>query len=718
VPAASVLGVTDDLLSVAPRRGCLVPGFNDMATTRPDLAAELVGTDPTTVFAQTNRVLLWRCPNHDEPYPSPGAGRAAGQGCGYCRGLRVLPGFNDMATTRPDLAAELVGTDPTTVIAGTTKLLLWRCPNHDEPYPSKGVSRVSGYGCGYCRGLRVLPGFNDMATTRPDLAVELVGTEPTTVTAQTNRVLLWRCPNHDEPYPSPGAARAAGRGCGYCHGLRVLPGFNDMATTRPDLAKDLVGTDPTTVIAGTAKVLMWRCPNHDEPFRATGNSRVSGHGCGYCQGLRVLPGFNDMATTRPDLAKDLIDADPTTIIAGTDRVLTWRCANHKETYRAPGASRAQGSGCPYCANGRVLLGFNDMATTRPDMAVCLVGTDPATVIAGTPKVLMWRCPNHYEPYPSPGARRAEGRTPGYGCGYCHGLRVLPGFNDMTTTRPDLAAELVGTDPTTVIAGTHLVLMWRCSNHDEPYPLAGAQRAAGIGCGYCANQKVLSGFNDMATTNPSMAADLVGTDPTSVCAGTEAILLWRCPNHPEPYPASGMNRLKDRGCGYCANRRVLPGFNDMATTHPDLAGEITDCDPSTVIATAPRKHSWRCRACGYQWSARAVSRAKGTGCPKCADYGFDPAKPAWIYLMQRHGEQQIGITGNLKIRTGHHAGSGWTLVQAVGPMQGSRAFEKELLIKQWLRRTVGTLAGTTENWSTASLEVRSLGELFCLIGEDR
>jgi hypothetical protein len=87
-------------------------------------------------------------------------------------------------------------------------------------------------------------------------------------------------------------------------------------------------------------------------------------------------------------------------------------------------------------------------------------------------------------------------------------------------------------------------------------------------------------------------------------------------------------------------------------------------------------------------------------------------------MQRQGEQQVGITGNLKIRTSHHAGSGWILVDALGPMQGSLAYEKELLIKHWLRRTVGTLAGTTENWSTVGLEVHSLGELFNLIGEDQ
>jgi hypothetical protein len=84
-------------------------------------------------------------------------------------------------------------------------------------------------------------------------------------------------------------------------------------------------------------------------------------------------------------------------------------------------------------------------------------------------------------------------------------------------------------------------------------------------------------------------------------------------------------------------------------------------------------------------------------------------------MQRHGEQQIGITGNIKRRTDHHARSGWILVETAGPMLGRLAYETELLIKQWLRRTVGTLAGTTESWSTASLDVSSLAELFGLIG---
>jgi len=82
-------------------------------------------------------------------------------------------------------------------------------------------------------------------------------------------------------------------------------------------------------------------------------------------------------------------------------------------------------------------------------------------------------------------------------------------------------------------------------------------------------------------------------------------------------------------------------------------------------------------------------------------------------MVRQGEQQVGITGDLKRRTDHHARTGWVLVETIGPMLGSIAYQKELLVKRWLSREIGTIAGTTESWSTAKLEVHTLHELLSL-----
>ncbi len=492
---------------------------------------------------------------------------------------------------------------------------------------------------------RCLPGVNDLATTHPHLVEDLVGTDPRTVMANTKAVLLWRCPNHVEPYPQPGYRRAAGGSCGYCAGQRVLPGFNDMATTHPGLAAEVVGIDPTTVITGTNKTLLWRCPKHDEPYPCTGANRLKGLGCGYCSNKRVLPRFNDLATTHPDLAAELVEPDPTTVIAGTTKPLAWRCPNHPEPYEMSGVARLRGRGCPYCAKQRLLPGFNDLATTHPQLAAELVGTDPTTVMAGTDRVLTWSCPNHEGTYEARGASRSQGR----GCPICHGLQVLPGYNDMATTHPDLAA------------------------------------------------------------------DLAETDPTTVTAGSGQILLWRCPNHEQPYPQPPLNRVRGHGCGYCSNRLVLPGYNDLATTHPELALELVDTDPATVTAGTGKRLTWRCLVHDRIYYAVGASRVRGSGCASCADYGFDPLKPAIIYLMSRHGEQQIGITGDRERRLRRHRSQGWVLIDEIDGLRGDAAYGIEKQLKAWLAAEIGCLPGTTEAWSTARLEAESLKELLAIAG---
>jgi hypothetical protein len=62
--------------------------------------------------------------------------------------------------------------------------------------------------------------------------------------------------------------------------------------------------------------------------------------------------------------------------------------------------------------------------------------------------------------------------------------------------------------------------------------------------------------------------------------------------------------------------------------------------------------FRCEICEYEWDTPPNSIMNcGTGCPKCAKYGFDPSKPAWLYYFEidNHGQSEyenlykIGIT---------------------------------------------------------------------------
>jgi hypothetical protein len=413
-----------------------------------------------------------------------------------------------------------------------------------------------------------------------------------------------------------------------------------------------------------------------------------------------------LSDARPDLASELADPEDARVSLGSGAVLLWRCPNHAEPYPQRVSHRVAGVGCPYCAGKRVLPGFNDLATTHPELARELVGTDPRTVTAGSGKVLSWRCPNHSEPYLS----KPSDRKRGLGCGLCRGRTLAVGVNDLATTHPDLAEELVGIDPTSVMAKSTKRVPWRCPNHAEPFSMSPRSRVAGKRCPVCTRKVVVPGFNDMATTHPTLSAELVGEDPTTLFASTMRVLLWRCPNHSEPYPSSGSNRVKGQGCGYCSNKRLLPGLNDLATTHPDLARELLDVDPRSLTAGSGSGCMWLCDVHG-PYAQQVRKRASGQGCPACAAYGFNPSLPAWVYLAERPGEQQVGITGDLRRRAREHERHGWHLRDHLGPMDGEDALRVETEVKAWLRGAIPLLPGTMERWSTAHLEVISLRHLF-------
>ena len=69
-------------------------------------------------------------------------------------------------------------------------------------------------------------------------------------------------------------------------------------------------------------------------------------------------------------------------------------------------------------------------------------------------------------------------------------------------------------------------------------------------------------------------------------------------------------------------------------YPDLAAEADGWDPTSLVAGSKKKAAWCCAA-GHHWTATVSSRtrANAAGCPTCAGYGFSSAEPAWLYLFE-------------------------------------------------------------------------------------
>ena len=136
-------------------------------------------------------------------------------------------------------------------------------------------------------------------------------------------------------------------------------------------------------------------------------------------------------------------------------------------------------------------------------------------------------------------------------------------------------------------------------------------------------------------------------PSQVTPASNRKVWWQCPLGHASEASVSARTMNGSGCPYCAGKRVLPGFNDLATLDPDVAkqwhltlnGSLT---PEQVTAGSRRKIWWCCQQ-GHVWKAAVYSRtgAQHCGCPVCA--GRVSAKRLARYqasLAERMGCEKI------------------------------------------------------------------------------
>lgn len=125
--------------------------------------------------------------------------------------------------------------------------------------------------------------------------------------------------------------------------------------------------------------------------------------------------------------------------------------------------------------------------------------------------------------------------------------------------------------------------------------------------------------------PGLAAEWSEDNPKTaqqVTPGSQRYVNWVC-SLGHTYDASPYSRFRGDGCPYCSGHRVLTGFNDLATTHPELLTEWdtdkNDKSPNEISFGSAYKAHWICEA-GHEWDAPLCNRTKGSGCPECCDSG--------------------------------------------------------------------------------------------------
>ncbi len=318
-------------------------GTKSLADVNPSLASEACGWDPTTVSYGSDQEMTWCCDRNHTWTASVGS-RTRGRGCPYCANQKVWPGFNDLASRNPELATQAHGWDPKAITQFSGLRMSWRC-GIGHVWIAKVNNRARGRGCPYCANKKVLTGFNDLASKNPNLAAQAFDFDPTTTLEFSNLKVGWRC-ELGHVWDATVNSRSQGSDCPYHAGQMVWPGFNDLASRNPDLAAQAYGWNPETASEFSKKQLQWKC-GKGHVWKASINNRSQGKNCPYCANQKIWLGYNDLETINPELARQASGFDPKTVTARSSRVVGWKC-QFEHFWKASIYNRSNGSGCPFC----------------------------------------------------------------------------------------------------------------------------------------------------------------------------------------------------------------------------------------------------------------------------------------------------------------------------------------------------------------------------------
>jgi hypothetical protein len=575
----------------------------------------------------------------------------------------------------------------------------------------------------------IRPGLDDLATTHSDLASEWHPTKnapltPSQVKAGSNKQVWWKCRKHrDHVWVAIIVSRALrSRGCPFCSNQRILPGFNDLATTHPLLASEWDHTrnsdlKPTDVFAGGRQAVWWHCSkDSSHHFEMPLFRRTSGSSCSICAGKTVVEGINDLGSANPALAGEWdyqknIDLDPTDISVASNKKVWWLCRSNQNHSWSASPNDRKKTGCPFCAGRSILSGENDLATISPLLASQWAtdlngGKKPESIGAGSNSKYWWICPADSRHIWKASLQNRVRK--GYGCPICANLLVLSGFNDLRTKFPLVAKQWdmeknQGKRPSEVLFGTETKYWWTCPKDDRhSWQASVSSRTLGAsGCPVCLNLKIVSGVNDFATTHPELVKSWhltrnLPTLPSQIGAGTHKPFWWTCSKHSDhEWKTPLVSRLGGSGCPYCSNQKVLTGFNDLLTVNPDLAGDWhptknADVFANSVAPNSNKKFWWVCfNDSSHVWLASVSSRNSGTGCPRCANSGFDTSRRGLFYFIQHQGfyANKVGITNpdRKTNRIEKWKKAGWVIFKTVEWEEGTKILELETQILRWIRK---------------------------------
>jgi uncharacterized Zn-finger protein len=330
------------------------------------------------------------------------------------------------------------------------------------------------------------------------------------------------------------------------------------------------------------------------------------------------------------------DLYPENVAWRSNKKIWWLCKEKHSFQMSPNkrislnkeTGEVRVSVCPFCSRKKVLTGYNDLATTNPEL---IKQWDykknilkPTEITSGSKKKIWWLCDKGHSWKAAIYSRKNRG------CPYCSGKAILQGYNDLATLNPKLASEWhptnnKGVTPNIISLNSHKKYWWLCDKRHE-WEISPHNRNNGSGCPYCSGRFAIKGETDLATLNPELAGEWHPTKnknetPKNVPLTSHKNIWWLCENN-HVWQASIYSRTNGNGCPYCSGQKPIVGETDLETVMPEIAVEWNyernrGKTPNMFTKSSNKRVWWKCEF-GHEWRTAICTRTGvGTGCPECA-----------------------------------------------------------------------------------------------------
>ena len=544
------------------------------------------------------------------------------------------------------------------------------------------------------------------------------GLTPQSLIISSSKTAHWICEKGHRWTATISHRYIGGTNCPYCANKKVLVGFNDLESNFPQLLDEWDWNEnnklkifPQDIYFGSTQKVHWICSKGHQWSTQIRHRTIRGTNCPYCSNKKILKGYNDLKSQRPDLMEEwdfernILDPEKVSVLSPKEAF--WICSRG-HNYKKSIYKRATGLGCPFCIRSKgtsfpeqcfyyyINLVYPDAVNKYKDIFANAMELDiyiPSIKVGIEYDGIFWHSQKSslakeklkYKICKENGIklyRIKEGDFSElannadfifyiplkldnkllnlYIYEFIKKLTVLSRKSPIIDIEkdkykileymtvnpedslkylfPEIAKEWHPTKngkltPDLFAAGSAEKVWWKCSQCGNEWCTHIRNRTRGHGCDVCAKEKRKAAQKETLLSNRQVLEDemlLLDWDyeanelgPEHYTQGSGKKVNWKCHVCGYKWATAICNRTRDykRGCPLCSGKTIVSGVNDLFTLRPDLMEEWCweqneNVDPKKIGIGSKLDAIWKCKKCDNIWKAKIYNRSNGRGCPKC------------------------------------------------------------------------------------------------------